>query len=80
MTENPESLVCTCGRVHIGSEVVGRNLNYDCPEHGVKSNWYNEPERVAKREVDRQRLIDLQLRARDARRAASTPENTATPT
>jgi len=64
-------VTCTCGRIKVGWEVTQlRNCNPDCEEHGVGTAWYTEPERVAKRQRDNERLIDLQLRAREARRQA----------
>ena len=62
---------CTCGRIMLGSEDSGsRNWNPDCGEHGVDSAWYSDPAVVAKREAQRQRTIDLQMQAREARRKA----------
>jgi len=59
---------CTCGRIAIGMEVTEqRNWNPDCVEHGEGTDWYNDPERVAKRALYRERLIDLQRQAREAR-------------
>lgn len=67
-------MTCTCGRIMLGSEDSGaRNWNPDCPEHGVGTDWYNDPERVLKRAQDSARLIELQLRARDARKARNDP-------
>ena len=61
-------MTCTCGRIHIGMKATNSfNWNPDCAEHGVDSDWYADPERVAKRVEDNERLIDLQRRAREAR-------------
>jgi hypothetical protein len=59
---------CTCGRITIGSEVTDlKNLDLDCPEHGVTSPWYNSPEQAEKRAAQDARLRDLQTQAREAR-------------
>lgn len=64
-------MICTCGRIHVGSTTTElRNWNPACAEHGVESEWYADPVQVAKRAEDRQRLIDLQRRATEARRKA----------
>ena len=47
-----------------------RNWNPDCVTHGVGTDWYTDPKRVARRKVDRDRTIDLQRRAREARQKA----------
>lgn len=61
---------CRCGRIKIGNEVTDhRNWNPECPEHGVSSDWYRSDEQVAKRAAQRERAIELQRLAREARRA-----------
>ena len=60
---------CTCSRVKIGGKSAGHNWHPDCSEHGTESAWYRSPEVVARREARRQRTIDLQRRAREARAA-----------
>lgn len=62
---------CTCRRLKVGLTVTdARDWDCECPLHGTGSQWWNDPERVAKREADRLRLIDLQRRAREARQSA----------
>ena len=62
---------CSCAHVKVGMTVTeSRNWNPDCPEHGTQSDWYLSPEQVAKRREQNERLVDLQRRARAARRAA----------
>jgi len=62
---------CTCGRLKVGMTVTEhRNWNPDCPEHGVKSQWYRSPEQKAKRDAQDERLRDLQRQANEARRRA----------
>jgi len=62
---------CTCGRIAIGMEVTElRNWNPDCVEHGTTSEWWNSPEQREKRDQQNARLVELQLRAREARREA----------
>lgn len=63
---------CTCGKVVLngaGREVVALDWHEDCPVHGIGTEWY-ESEGKAKMEATRQRSIDLQLRAREARARA----------
>lgn len=78
MTEDPKiSHVepvddCTCGRIAVGMTVTNaRNWHPDCVEHGTASAWWNSEEQRAARAATRERLIDLQRRAREARRAAA---------
>lgn len=67
MTEN-----CECGHIKIGTEDFGaRNWSPDCPEHGLKSNWWNSKEQQTKREEQNDRLRDLQRQAREARARAA---------
>jgi len=64
---------CTCGRIAVGMTVTEhRNWHPDCPEHGTDSTWWNSPEQQQARAERRERLIELQARAREARRAART--------
>lgn len=38
---------CTCGRLAVGLTVTeARNWNPNCPDHGVKSPWYNSEEQI----------------------------------
>lgn len=66
-------MICTCRELHLNS---GRRStgcfewNPDCAEHGNKSEWWNSPEQVEKRVARDARRRDLQLQAREARRAA----------
>jgi hypothetical protein len=61
---------CTCGRIMLGHTDSGsRNWNPDCEEHGVNSAWYNSETQMVKRAAARERTIDLQRRAREARQA-----------
>jgi len=65
-------VTCTCGRIAIGMQVTEqRNWNPDCEEHGVDSDWYNSETQRVKRAAARERTIDLQRRAREAREAAN---------
>jgi hypothetical protein len=62
------TVTCRCGRIKVGSTVTeNRDWNPDCAEHGVKSEWYQSPERTAKRQAESDRLRDLYRRAREAR-------------
>lgn len=62
---------CSCSRIKIGMTVTEqRNWNPDCHEHGTMSKWYHSDEQVAKRQAQRERLLDLQTQAREARRRA----------
>lgn len=59
---------CTCGRLAVGMTVTqARVWHRDCPEHGVDSVWWNSEEQRTEREARRQRMIELQERARRAR-------------
>ena len=58
---------CTCGVVKVGGKPTSsRNWNPECPEHGLESAWWSSPAQAARREVDSQRLRELQARAREA--------------
>lgn len=38
---------CICGRIAVGMTVTdSRNWNPSCPEHGLKSPWYNSEEQI----------------------------------
>ena len=69
-------MTCTCSRLKVGGKLTeSRNWNPDCTEHGTDSEWYRSPDVVARRDEQRQRTIDLQRRAREARsKHAATPE------
>lgn len=69
---------CTCGKVVLNHwdkprtggvqrKVVGLDWHEDCPVHGIGTEWY-ESEGKARMEATRQRSIDLQMQAREARR------------
>jgi hypothetical protein len=59
---------CECGELHAGHYKTGaRNWNPDCPEHGLKSVWYNSPEQQQRRLEQNTRLRELQLKAKEAR-------------
>ena len=63
---NPEN--CTCAEVYVGSEPSGSyNWNPDCIQHNTKSEWWNSPEQVARRDEQNDRLRILQIKARAAR-------------
>lgn len=63
---------CTCARIAVGMTVTDtRNWNPDCAEHGTASAWWNSEEQRTARASRREHLIDLQRRAREARRAAA---------
>jgi hypothetical protein len=63
---------CTCPQIMVGTHVSGaRNWKHSCPEHGVESEWWNSPEQIAKRKADSERLRDLQVQAREARKVAA---------
>ena len=67
---------CTCGRLAVGMTVTEvRNWHPDCPAHGMSSVWWNSQEQREKRDARRAELIDLQLRAREARRRARENES-----
>ena len=62
---------CSCGRISVGGEATDlRNWHPDCGEHGLASEWYRSPAQVSKREVQNERLRDLQAKASAARRRA----------
>lgn len=64
-------MTCTCSRIHVGGKPVNSfNWNPDCKEHGVGTDWYDDPDRAVQRAKDNERTIDLQRRAREARKAA----------
>ena len=59
---------CICSHIQIGTKTSNaKNLNPDCPLHGIDSMWYNSPEQVKKREERSQRLRELYDAARKAR-------------
>ncbi len=62
-------MTCSCGRLRVGMhETTARNLNPDCEEHGIESDWYRSPEQVENRRAQNERLRDLQRQAREARK------------
>jgi hypothetical protein len=57
----PELATCSCALLKVnGAPTTTRNWNSDCPEHGVKSEWYGSAEQTTKRAEDSVRLRDLQ--------------------
>lgn len=71
---------CTCGRLYVGATVTeARNWSPDCGLHGLDSEWYRSPARVAKRAEDSERLRDLQRQAREARARAAEQAAAANP-
>lgn len=61
----------TCGQLYAGNTPTGAyNLAIDCPEHGIESEWYKSDEQVEKRQRQNERLRELQLQAREARKNA----------
>ncbi len=63
---NPEN--CTCAEVYVGSQPSGSfNWNPDCLQHNTKSEWWNSPEQVARRDEQSDRLRVLQIKAHAAR-------------
>ena len=61
---------CTCRRLYVGMHATeSREWDYDCPEHGRKSTWWNSAEQVGRRMEQNARLRDLQRQAREARAA-----------
>ncbi len=68
-------MTCRCARLKVGGTLTNnREWNPDCVEHGVMSAWWNDPDRVARREAESIRLRDLQLEA--ARRRAEARKET----
>jgi len=62
---------CSCPRLALGLQVTeARNWNPDCPEHGIESPWWHSEEQRAERAASRSRLLELQRRAREARKRA----------
>ena len=62
-------MTCTCGRIAVGLKLTElRNWSPDCEEHGVDSAWYNSETQMVKRAASSERTIELQRRAREARR------------
>lgn len=59
---------CTCHRLAVGLEPTD---SYDwspgCEEHGVRSAWYNVPQRRRERWAHKVQLVELQLKAAIAR-------------
>lgn len=69
--ELPESSVCRCARIRVGLEVTeSRNLDPDCPAHGIGTPYWPSPEMVARSE----RSVEMQRRAARARRIAANPD------
>ncbi len=59
---------CICAEVKVGGVPSGSyNLNLDCSQHGVNSEWWNSPEQVALRQQEGDLLRLLQIKARAAR-------------
>lgn len=62
---------CTCLYLKLNGERVGaQNWHPECPEHGLKSEWFKSPEQVAKREAFDARLREVQGQVRAARQRA----------
>lgn len=60
-------MTCTCGIIKVGGkETSARELDFDCPEHGKDSEFYNSPEEVFRREERSKRLRELQKMAAQA--------------
>lgn len=59
---------CSCGRVFVGMHDTGTtNWRPECQMHGVGSAWYNSDEQVEKRRKQREELVELYAKAREAR-------------
>ena len=60
---------CTCHPVGVGlGKPQGLDWQPDCREHGLESDWWNSKEQIDRRAADRLYLLDLQRRAREARK------------
>ncbi len=75
MTHLNPTVRCTCAEVHVIAdgnptrrEVLSRNWNPDCRQHGLTSAWWMSPEQVARRRRESERLLVLRTKARHARR------------
>lgn len=69
--QQAESSDCRCARIRVGSEVTeSRNLDPDCPAHGISTPYWSSPEMVALSE----RSAEMQRRAARARRVAADPD------
>ena len=51
-----------------------KNWNPDCEEHGLESEWYNNPIQIQQREESKNRSIQLQRLARQRREDTITKE------
>lgn len=59
---------CTCPFLNIGmKKSESRNWDPDCPEHGLKSDWWSSPEQVEKRARVNKQLNDLRRATREIR-------------
>jgi hypothetical protein len=69
---------CTCHAIDLNMKKLENVivLNPNCDEHGYGSEWYNSKEQTEKRSKDRERLRNLQLQAREAKRKVSEDLNT----
>ncbi len=56
---------CTCARLSVGDGC--RNWNPDCPQHGVRTEWWQSSEQTEKRQKQNKRLRELQRLARLAK-------------
>jgi len=81
---------CTCHPVYLNSQewsahvasvapmarndVVGYNWEETCPNHGLKSEWYRT-EGKPQFDADKERLRDLQAKARQSRKDWESREN-----
>lgn len=70
MSEPTDTPTCTCSpiRLNDGSDrVVGTNWSRTCPDHGTDSDWY-ATEGKAHLDAQNQRAIEMQKKAREARK------------
>lgn len=62
---------CRCGRIRLGHEITeNRNLNLDCPVHGIGTDYWSSPAMTAQIE----RAAEWQRRAARARHIAANPD------
>lgn len=59
---------CSCNPVRAGRDVMSRNLDPDCTEHGVGTTYWEGPV-----QEQRRRAVEMQHRAARARRVARDP-------
>jgi len=64
-------MTCTCPHIKVGSEITeNRNLDPDCPLHGVGTDYWSSPALAAQVA----RSVEMQRRAARARRIAADPD------